>query len=158
MAVETLRRMDATAVLSGLSRHASAKFLRRMRARDLRQVWVGTNELISDEFVNLVGGEVGDVIAMAPEKPIELDRFTEAFTERERRSPDETAFASMLATDHLLAAMETGGLSRDKVREALHAMEHSATGESHFETLAPARPVAISVLKSGQWIRRELPP
>jgi len=157
-AVESLRRMDVVAVLSGLSRHASAAFLRRMRELNLRLVWAGAEDLVSDEFVNLVSPGVGDVVALAPEVPIELGTFAEAFSERERRAPDETAFASMLATDHLLAAMETAGPSRDKVREALHAMEHSAAGELHYETLVPLRPVGISVLQEGQWIRRELPP
>ncbi len=157
-AADTLKETGAAVVLSAVSGPASVEVLRQMRAVDRTRIFVGTEDLLLAEFASVAGGEDGRVVALLTKERAEPSDFTKLHTERQGRPPDETAVASVLAADHLLAAMETAGPSRIGVREALRTMQRSATGEWHYERLIPARPVVVAEWISGQWIRRELPP
>jgi branched-chain amino acid transport system substrate-binding protein len=125
-ALEALQRCRAEVVLTWCDAETAAAILRRLRAAGMAQLFVGNERMVTDEFVRLVGGNPGPVVALggcsAAEDEEEAARFAESYEARFKRRPRPEAFRSYDAARHLLQAINLAGLERDAIRRTLRDM------------------------------------
>jgi branched-chain amino acid transport system substrate-binding protein len=141
--VEGLRRSGADAVFTWLDAQTSAELLRGMRAAGLTQLFVGSDRIVSPEFVEAAGPGAGPAIAFArcphfdvadDTTPSERDAIrTVPGISRLRTSPH--AARTVDAAAHLLAAIELAGPEPEGIRVRLCEM----------------RRVHIAILTNGEW-------
>ncbi len=150
---EALRKVascDAQVVLSWYDEAVSASVLRRMRELGMTQLFVGSEQVVTDEFLKLAGPNPGPVLApySCPHRRAReaLARFAKRYTAqysspRMKREPTIDAYLAYHATCHLLQAVDLAGPNRDAVRRMLVKM-----GDAR-----------LAVLKHGQWETVTLP-
>lgn len=146
--LDTLRRSRVEVVLMWCDAATSAAFVRQMRTEGMNQVFVGGDALLRDEFLELVGGSAGAVIAAAVgrspgwhPRAEEVSAFVDFYTSRNQigrsnRGPSQHAVRSYNATRLLLEAINTAGLDRHAIRRALERLS------------APA----FAKLENGKWV------
>ncbi|MHC5008016.1 MAG: ABC transporter substrate-binding protein [Planctomycetota bacterium] len=133
--LKELQESGADVVLTWSDAHRSAVILRAMRQAGMDQLFVGSDGIMSDEFVALTGPEPGAVIAACPRtgraEPTASARFADDYMQRFRRPPTPGAFWVFAAVNHLVEAINIAGPDREAVRRALDAMGRDLDGERH---------------------------
>ncbi|MHC4768628.1 MAG: ABC transporter substrate-binding protein [Planctomycetota bacterium] len=154
--LKKLQESGADVVLTWSDAPRSAAMLRAMRQAGMDQLFVGSDTIVSDEFVALAGAEPGVVIAAIPPRdrvdhPAEV-RFADDHMQRFRRPPTPGAFRVFEAVNHLVEAINIAGPDREAVRHALDAMSRDIDGERHFPEV-PSGPdlVILGRLRAGGW-------
>jgi ABC-type branched-subunit amino acid transport system substrate-binding protein len=119
-ALSRMRRAKVEVVLTWADAQATALLLRRMREGGVRALLVGGEGIVSDDFVRLAGPEPGAVAAVAPCRHAVADDDVGTESVRDR---------SVLAANHLLAAIRDSAADRSAVRDSLERMrsESAAT-------------------------------
>jgi hypothetical protein len=124
----------------------------------MRQPIVVSSECVADDFAELSGADVGEVIALDPTTPEPVARdgssFAKRYVDRDvrgRAHPSADAYRSFAATDHLLHAVDTAGPDREAVRRTLEAGSRDPTGEAHYERWFEAPPARFAKLQAGKW-------
>ncbi len=124
--LEAIRRGQAEVVLTWCDADLSAVILRQMRQAGMTPLFVGSEHIVTDEFVRLVGADPGPIIALwdcsAGDDESERARFAEGYEARFKRSPKPEAFRSYDAARHLLRAIDLAGLDREAIRRTLQGM------------------------------------
>ena len=124
--LRALQRSRPQAVLTCCRADVAAAILQRMRAAGMDQLFVGTADIVTDEFIRLTGGRPGRVIALwrgsAGAAEDTSARFSQNFKARFKRPPQPGAIHSYNATRYLLRAIDQAGLEREAVRGALRDM------------------------------------
>jgi ABC-type branched-subunit amino acid transport system substrate-binding protein len=132
-----VRRLGAQALMTWCEPQLSAVILRRMRAIGMSQMFVGSHQIVSGEFLKLIGEDPGAVIAAWPLASRwnrrAAGRFSEDYTERFHRRPALHAYPLYEAARHLLEAINIAGLNREAIRETLRKMSLRSEGEKHCE-------------------------
>jgi len=150
-ALGALAGSGVEAVFTWCDAAVSARILQRMRSLGMSQLLVGSDRIVSDDFVVLAGPNPGLTVAPYPcphrKDRKALDRFVEIYTEQNsptglQRPPTLDAYLTYHATSHLLQAINVAGLDRDAVRRALVKM-----GDTRLATL-----------NKGHWEPVVLPP
>ncbi|MHC4107068.1 MAG: ABC transporter substrate-binding protein [Planctomycetota bacterium] len=154
--LQALRRSGAEVVLTWCDRPLSAAILRAMREAGMSQLFVGSAQILSDEFIALAAPEPGPVIAVHPganrADQAAAARFAERYTARFKHPPPADAYPLFDAVNHLLEAIDIAGFDREAIREALRTMSHDAGGERHCEQ-SPFGPdeIVLGRLGAGGW-------
>ncbi len=174
--LEGIQGVRAEAVVTWSGKGPTAEIIRRMRSEGMNQLVVVSPECVTEDFVELVGTDPGEVIALDPQStdfvsragdPGGLSRerssFAKRYADRDaigrgRTEPDPNAYRSFAATDHLLNAVDLAGPDREGVRQVLEAMSRSPRGESHYERLLGATQIRFARLQNGRWVRQPIPP
>lgn len=160
---ETLRRANADVVLTWCDKPAAVKILQSMRKAGMRQLFVGGPAIVADDFMTLVGGDPGPVIALVPQDSIPGgppdDWFHREYVARNTlrgidAPPDARALRSRVATEHLIDAIRLSAPDRPSVRRTLEAMSRSARGEAHYERLYKKGSAIVARLEGGHWVTR----
>jgi ABC-type branched-subunit amino acid transport system substrate-binding protein len=156
-----LQESGADVVLTWSDAPRSAAMLRAMRRAGMDQLFVGSPDIVSDEFVALAGAEPGVVFAAIPpsdhaDHPTEA-RFTDDYLQRFRRPPTPGAFRVFEAVNHLVEAINIAGPDREAVRRALADMSRDIDGERHCPEI-PHGPdqVILGRLRAGGWDLRTI--
>jgi ABC-type branched-subunit amino acid transport system substrate-binding protein len=148
--LRSLEQSGADVVLTWADASVSAGILRAMRDRGLTPLFVGSSEIVCDEFVKLAGSDTGAVIALTacPHRrdPEAVARFVEAYVSQnspaqQERLPDADAYRAYHAARHLLLAVNMAGPDREDIRRILAKMAN----------------VRLATLKSGKWELLSLP-
>jgi ABC-type branched-subunit amino acid transport system substrate-binding protein len=143
-ALRKLARCNAHAVFTWYDQVVSASLVRRMRELEMTQLFVGSEHVVSDEFLELAGGNPGPVIAFHPcghrGDRESLARFVKRYTAQSssrgaKRGPGIDAYVAYHATCHLLEAVDLAGSDRNAIRAMLAEL-----GKSR-----------LAVLKDGRW-------
>jgi ABC-type branched-subunit amino acid transport system substrate-binding protein len=143
-ALRKLAQCDAHAVLTWYDCVVSASLVRQMRKMDMPQLFVGSEHVVSDEFIELAGTNPGPVLAFNPcqhrrdreSLALFVKRHTAQSSSRDvKREPAVDAYVAYHATRHLLEAIDRAGHDRYAVRRMLARMNQTR----------------IAVLKDGQW-------
>ncbi len=154
--LRALQRSRADVVLTSCEAPLSAAILRGMREAGMGQLFVGSAEIIGDEFAALVGPEPGPVIAPYPRanraNHRTATRFAEDYAARFNRPPSPDALGLFEAVNHLLEAINIAGLDREAIRRTLDKMKNDPSGERHCEQ-SPYGPDTILMgrLQGGNW-------
>jgi len=166
-ALKSIQDVNAEVVLTWCDMAASTQILRRMRTAGMKQLFVGSSAMASDEFVSLVGPQPDDVIAVCPTRrqgenePVA--QFVRKYAEQNvvgnaPTPPDGDARRSFDAVDHLCSAIQAAGADRAGVKRTLEEMSRSHSGESHYESFHGMGRPMIARLRDGRWHFETLPP
>ena len=165
-ALEALQHSGAEAVFTWCDIQTSALILKRMREAGMTQLFVGSDGIVENELVELVGTNPGPVIAAYPitdrARRKLLGDFAKEYAERNyvgttKRPPGPDAYFAYDATRHLLEAINVAGPNREAIRRTLTAMSHDANGERHFEESHSPGPSMFARLQGGRWTFHPLP-
>lgn len=128
-ALEAIRRSGAEAVLTWSDAELAAGILRQMCQAGMTQLFVGSEHLVTDGFVKLVGCDPGRVIALwdcsARSDETAVARFAESYEALFKRPPKPAALGSYAAAGHLLRAINIAGLEREAIRRTLADMSNA---------------------------------
>jgi branched-chain amino acid transport system substrate-binding protein len=156
-----LQESGADVVLTWSDARRSASILRAMRQAGMDQLFVGSDMMVSDEFVALSGAEPGGVIAAMPPSdhaghPAEA-RFADDYLRRFRRPPTPGAFRVFEAVNHLVEAINIAGPEREAIRRVLYETSRDIDGERHCPDVAYGSDLVIlGRLEAGGWILRTI--
>lgn len=160
-ALETTRHLQPDVILTWCDVDTSASILRRMREMGMRQLFVGARSIVGSRFLELIGTDPGQILALSGPAlratSAGLPEFEEEYANRNvvgrvKVPPKPAAYRSFLATDHLLEAVNVAGPDREAVRETLDAMRGGATGELHYERLHPTTILQFARIDAGRWV------
>jgi ABC-type branched-subunit amino acid transport system substrate-binding protein len=156
--LEQIRALGADAVFTYGNSRESALILRQMREMGMDQWFLGSDRMVTDEFVEIVGLDHGKVVAGFPYDPASEDPryagFVRAFRDAYGVDPETYAAHAYDGMMMLIQATEQAGLNRALIRDSLAAMKtyHGVTGVQEFDAVfADRSSAALAVLESGRW-------
>jgi ABC-type branched-subunit amino acid transport system substrate-binding protein len=156
--LEQIRALGADAVFTYGNSRESALILRQMREMGMTQWFLGSDRMVTDEFIEIVGPDHGRVVAGFPYDPTSDDprhtAFVRAFREVYGVPPETYAAHAYDGMMMLIQATEQAGLNRALIRDSLAAMKtyHGVTGVQEFDAVfADRSSAALAVLEAGRW-------
>lgn len=159
--LERIRSLGAQAVFTYGNSRESALILRQMRAMGMDQWLLGSDRMVTDEFLAIAGPDYGRVAAGYPWNPASgnprFTRFAREFTEAYGTVPETYAAHAYDGMRMLIQAIERGGLNRALIRDELAALKRydGVTGTHEYDAVFTNRgPATLAVLESGRWVFR----
>jgi ABC-type branched-subunit amino acid transport system substrate-binding protein len=156
--LERIRSLNADAVFTYGNSRESALILRQMRRMGMEQWFLGSDRMVTDEFIEIVGPNHGKVVAGYPYDPTSEEpqhiQFVHDFTEAFGEPPETYAAHAYDGMRMLIEAIQRAGLNRALIRDSLAAMKtyHGVTGMQEYDAVFSDRsPAALAVLESGRW-------
>jgi ABC-type branched-subunit amino acid transport system substrate-binding protein len=133
--LRALRQARPDAVLTWCDAETSAGMLRLLREEKITPLFVGSDQMVSDEFVELAGEYPGVVLAIYPcdhrRDRAAAAEFIESYERQrssvvaKRRVSAEARF-TFEATNHLLEAIKVAGRDHQAIRQVLSTMSDAA--------------------------------
>lgn len=164
--LETLRDARPDVVLTWCDGVQSAKLLKAIRRIDDSVWFLGSGAIVNNEFAAQSGSDENRVLALQA-SPLVISsgdwgdlakRYSDRGSSRNFPVvPDEIAYQSFLATDHLATAIQQSAQGDEQLGNTLRGLELSHLGESHYERMVAAEPLIFARLQSGQWVRQTIP-
>ncbi len=157
--LEQIRSLNAQAVFTYGNSRESALILKQMREMGMDQWFLGSDRMVSDEIIEIVGPNHGKVAAGYPYDPTSDDplyvQFVRDFEERYGSTPETYAAHAYDGMMMLIQAIEQAGLNRALIRDSLAAKKTYAgvTGMQEYDAVFSDRsPASLAVLESGRWV------
>jgi len=127
----------------------------------MEQLFIGSDRMVTAEFLETAGERVGRVAAAYPYNPESRDPkyidFVERFTVRFGEAPEAYAAHAYDGMMQLIEAIERGGLNRALIRDEMWAVKtwHGVTGEKVYDAICSNRsPGLLAVVEDGAWAFR----
>jgi len=156
--LERIRSLNAQAVFTYGNSRESALILKQMRQMGMDQWFLGSDRMVTQEFVDIVGPNAGRVVAGYPWDPTRQDppylTFVRDFTDAYGTAPETYAAYAYDGMMLLMQAIEQAGLNRALIRDSLAAMKRydGVTGTQEYDAALTNRgPATLAVLESGRW-------
>jgi ABC-type branched-subunit amino acid transport system substrate-binding protein len=156
--LERIQSLGADGVLTYGNSRESALILKQMRELGMDQWFLGSDRMVTDEFVSIVGPQHGKVVAGYPYDPTSDDphylEFVQDYTDRYGEVPETYAAHAYDGMSMLIAAIEQAGLNRALIRDRLAAMKDYAgvTGQQEMDAVFSDRsPAALAVMTDGRF-------
>ena len=156
--LEQIRALNADAVFTYGNSRESALILRQMRRMGMDQWFLGSDRMVTEEFIEIVGPDHGKVAAGYPYDPTSADprytAFVREFSEAYGTAPETYAAHAYDGMMMLMQAIERAGLNRALIRDSLAAMKSYAgvTGLQEYDAVFSDRsPAVLAVLESRRW-------
>jgi len=156
--LEEIRGLSPEAIITYGNSRESALILKQMREMGMDQWFLGSDRMVTQEFIDIVGTEHGRVAAGYPYDPTSEARlyveFARDFTDTFGATPETYAAHAYDGTMMLIQAIEEAGLNRALIRDELAAMKTylGVTGMQEYDAVFSDRsPAALAVLESGRW-------
>ena len=156
--LQRIAALEPQVVVTWGDARESALILRQMRAMGMKQPLVGSDRMVSEEFLKIAGEDAEGTIAGYPWDPTRRDPKLEKFREDFRRKfsvPPETYAAHAYdGTNLVIGAIEKAGLNRAKIRDALAAVKSypGVTGDIIFDAVhQDVGEVTLARVEKGQW-------
>jgi ABC-type branched-subunit amino acid transport system substrate-binding protein len=156
--LERIRALNAQAVFTYGNSRESALILKQMREMGMEQWFLGSDRMVTQEFVDIVGPDHGKVAAGYPYDPTRTDprylAFVRDFTDAYGEPPETYAAHAYDGMTMLLRAVERAGLNRALIRDSLAAMKRyeGVTGTQVYDAVFSNRaPAHLAVLTDGRW-------
>ena len=154
-----IQAMKPDAVVTYGDAKESALVLMQMREKGMDQLFVGSDRMVSQEFIDLVGKEkIGKAIAGFPYDPKSQDplylQFCREYKERFGEEPETYAAHAYDGMTLLIQATEKAGLNRALIRDALAEVKtyHGVTGEKEFDAIYNnISPGCLAIYENGQF-------
>lgn len=157
--IDRILSLEPEAVITYANAEPSARLLKQMRERGIDSLFIGSDRMVSPQFLELVGENPGRVIAGYPYDPTredpKLDAFREAFFERFGEEPEQYAAHGYDGAMMLIQAVEKAGLNRAKIRDAIAETKEfeGVTGPIVFDAIYnDISPASLAVLENGRWV------
>lgn len=156
--LDRVQPMNPEAVITYANSEPSALLLKQMRERGMNQLFIGSDRMVTQEFIDIVGDKAGQVIAGYPYDPTrddpKLHQFRKDFRERFGEEPEQYAAHGYDGACLVIQAIEKAGLNRAKIRDVLAETSeyHGVTGLIQFDAaFNDVSPATLAILENGQW-------
>ncbi len=157
--LQRINSLNPEAVITYGNAAESALILKQMRAMGMNQWFIGSDRMVSPEFIKNAGENIGKVAAGYPynpgsSKPRYLE-FKRLFKERFGDTPETYAAHGYDGMCMLIKAIEKAGLNRARIRDELAKMKHydGVTGKKEFDpAFNNISPAALAVLENSRWV------
>ena len=156
--LDRLEMLNPDAVITYANATPSALLLKQMRDRGMDLLFIGSDRMVSQEFVDAVGDEAGAVVAGYPYDPTrddpKLEQFRKDFFERFGEEPEAYAAHGYDGARLVIEAIEKAGLNRAKIRDAMVEVReyHGVTGHMKFDAaFNDVSPASLAILENGEW-------
>ncbi|MGD2134833.1 MAG: ABC transporter substrate-binding protein [Gemmatimonadales bacterium] len=156
--LERIRSLNVDGVVTYGNSRESALILKQMRERGMDQWFLGSDRMVTEEFIDIVGPNHGRVVAGYPYDPTSDDprhtQFVRDFRAAYGTTPETYAAHAYDGAMMMIEAIELGGLNRALIRDELAAMKtyHGVTGLQEYDAVFSDRSAAaLAVLESGRW-------
>lgn len=157
--LQRIKSLNPEAVITYGDAAESALILKQMRAMGMNQWFIGSDRMVTREFIKNAGENPGKVAAGYPYNPASGNprylQFKRLFTKRFGEAPETYASHAYDGMCMLIEAIEKGGLNRAKIRDELAKIKHydGVTGKKEFDPVFNnISPAALAVLKKGRWV------
>ncbi|MBD3856792.1 MAG: ABC transporter substrate-binding protein [Acidobacteria bacterium] len=125
------------------------------------QLFIGSDRMVTAEFLEAAGKGVVKVVAGYPYDPESRDpkhvEFIEQFNARFGEPPETYAAHAYDGMAQLIDAIERGGLNRALIRDEMMAVKtwHGVTGHKTYDAICSNRsPAVLAVVEDGAWTFR----
>jgi ABC-type branched-subunit amino acid transport system substrate-binding protein len=159
--LERIEALEPDVVVTWGDATESALIYRQMRELGMEQWLIGSDRMVTAEFLELAGDNVRNVGAGYPWDPTRDDpkygAFVEAFGARFEEPPETYAAHAYDGMTMLIEAIERAGLNRARIRDELAAVKtwHGVTGSKVFDNVLSNRsPAVLAVVDEGRWTFR----
>lgn len=156
--LDRVQELNPEAVITYANSEPSALLLKQMRDRGMQQLFIGSDRMVSDEFLKIVGGNAGRVIAGYPYDPTRDDarliQFRKEYRDRFGEEAEAYAAHAYDGANILIDAIERAGLNRARIRDAMTSIKfyEGATGHMQFDAIFnDISPAALAILENGKW-------
>ena len=136
----------------------SGLILKQMRAMGMNQWFIGSDRMVSPEFIKNAGENIGKAAAGYPYNPGSSDprylEFKRLFYKRFGETPETYAAHAYDGMCMLIEAIEKAGLNRARIRDELANMKYydGVTGKKEFDAVFNnISPAALAVFKNRRW-------
>jgi ABC-type branched-subunit amino acid transport system substrate-binding protein len=161
--LERIKSLDPEVVITWGDSEESALILSQMRAMDMDQLFIGSDRMVTQQFLEIVGEKAGRVAAAYPYDPRSSDpkhlEFVEQFTTRFGEPPEAYAAHAYDGMTQIIEAIERAGLNRALIRDELWAVKtwRGVTGEKVYDAICSNRsPALLAVMEDEGWTFRAL--
>ncbi|MBD3851923.1 MAG: ABC transporter substrate-binding protein [Acidobacteria bacterium] len=159
--LERIKALDPEVVITWGDSEESALILAQMRAMGMDQLFIGSDRMVTAEFLEAAGKGVVKVVAGYPYDPESRDpkhvEFIEQFNARFGEPPETYAAHAYDGMAQLIDAIERGGLNRALIRDEMMAVKtwHGVTGHKTYDAICSNRsPAVLAVVEDGAWTFR----
>ena len=159
--LERIKALDPEVVITWGDSEESALILAQMRAMGMDQLFIGSDRMVTAEFLEAAGKGAVNVVAGYPYDPESRDpkhvEFIEQFNARFGEPPETYAAHAYDGMAQLIDAIERGGLNRALIRDEMMAVKtwHGVTGHKTYDAICSNRsPAVLAVVEDGAWTFR----
>ena len=156
--LKRIQSLNADGVITYGNSKESALILRQMRNMGMNQWFFGSDRMVTQEFLDIVGENYGNVAAGYPYDPTRKDpeymQFIENFRNRYGEKPETYAAHAFDGMNMIIKAIEKVGLNRALIRDQLVAMSNykGVTGRKELDAVFSDRsPTTLAILKDGKF-------
>ncbi len=156
--LERIKALDPEVVMTYGNAEESALIVKQMREMGMNQLFLGSDRLVTQEFIDIVGEDEDKVIAGYPYDPYsEHERYMEFchdFKARYGEEPETYASHAYDGMNMIIEAIEKAGLNRALIRDELARIKtfHGVTGKKEFDPIFSNRSSAyLAMLKDGEF-------
>jgi branched-chain amino acid transport system substrate-binding protein len=157
--LQRIKSLNPAVVITYGDAVESALILKQMRAMGMNQWFIGSDRMVSPEFIKNAGENIGQVAAGYPYNPESSDprylEFKRLFNERFGEAPETYAAHAYDGMGMLIEAIEKAGLNRARIRDELADIKYydGVTGKKEFDAVFNnISPAALAVLENRRWI------
>jgi ABC-type branched-subunit amino acid transport system substrate-binding protein len=156
--LKRIQALKVDGVITFGNSRESALLFKQMREMGMKQWLFGSDRLVTQEFLKIVGDQHSNLAAAYPYDPKSHDpkylRFRKDFRQRFGEEAESYAAHAFDGMNMILKAVETAGLNRALIRDALAEMKYyeGVTGKKEFdEVLSNRTPATLAILKDAQF-------
>ncbi len=125
--LQTIKELNPEAIMTYGDAEESGLLLNQIRKFGMDVWFIGSDRIVNEKFIRIVGGNLDKVVATSPYNPdydTEKHRlFKESFRARYDSEPEVFASHSYDGVLMIIDAIEKGGLNRAKIRDQLAALK-----------------------------------
>jgi branched-chain amino acid transport system substrate-binding protein len=156
--LKRIQSLHADGIITYGNAIESALILKQMRELGMKQWYLGSDRMITQEFLEITGRNVKNVAAAYPYDPRSTDpdyiQFKKDFAARFNEKPETYAAHAYDGMNMILSATEKAGLNRALIRDALVGLSEykGVTGKKEFDAVFTNRsPATIAILNAGEF-------
>jgi branched-chain amino acid transport system substrate-binding protein len=159
--LERIRALEPDVIVTWGDAAESALIFRQMREMGMEQWLVGSDRMVTPEFLEIAGAKISKVAAGYPWNPTSDDpkyrAFVEAFKDRFSEPPETYAAHGYDGIAMVIESIEKAGLNRARIRDEMAAVKtwHGVTGHKVFDNVLSNRsPAVLALVEDGKWVFR----
>jgi ABC-type branched-subunit amino acid transport system substrate-binding protein len=156
--LERIQSLNVDGVITYGNATESALILRQMREMGMHQWYLGSDRMVANEFIQIVGKNAGNVVAAYPYNPSGKDpdylKFLNDFRTRFDENPETYAAHAFDGMNMIISAIEKSGLNRALIRDQLADMTtyKGITGKKEFDAVFTNRsPASLAIFRNGKF-------
>jgi branched-chain amino acid transport system substrate-binding protein len=156
--LQRIRSLNADGIITYGNSTESALILKQMREMGMDQWYLGSDRMVTSEFLQLVGEKAGNVAAGYPYNPNSEDagylKFRSDFHKKFNEDPETYAAHAYDGMNMLIRSIEKAGLNRARIRDQLADIKEykGVTGTKLFDAVNANRsPATLAILRNGEF-------